>query len=69
MDEPTLLAHRDSWVVEERQQRRDLPSLTDAEAQLYAGLREGRWGDRVRLEQEFVRFGAVKSALRAALAR
>ncbi len=67
MDERTLLAHRDSWVVEDKQQRRDLPSLTDAEAQLYAALCEGRWGDRVRLEQEFVRFGAVESALGEAL--
>jgi hypothetical protein len=68
MDERTLLDHRGSWVVEERQARRDLPSLTDAEAQLYADLCAGRWGDRVRLEQEFVRFGAVQDAVRAAAA-
>lgn len=63
MDEPTLLAHRDSWVIEEPQVRRDLPTLTDAEADLYAALCEGRHGDRIRLEQEFVRFGTVRAAV------
>ncbi len=63
MDMATLLDHRASWGIEETQVRRDLPSLTDDEAAVYAALCDGSLGDRIRLEQEFVRFGAVQRAV------
>ncbi len=67
MDVDTLLAHRDSWVTEEKQVARDLPRLTDAEALLYGGLLRGEHGDRVRLEQEFVTYGWVRAAVEGLL--
>lgn len=62
MDEATLLGHRDRWGRETEQTRRDLPHLTDEEAQVYGGLCTDSWGPRVRLEQELVRFGSVREA-------
>jgi len=59
MDEATLLAHRAQWVTEERPNTRDLPRLSDAERLVYEGLRDQRWGERVRLEQERIGFGWV----------
>lgn len=67
MDMGTLLDHRSSWGLEETQVRRDLPTLTDAEAAVYAELCAGSLGDRVRLEQEFIRFSAVRDAVAAAV--
>lgn len=53
MDEPTLLAFRSLWTAEDKPHPADwLPQLTVEEADLYAGLRQGRYGTRVRLEQE-----------------
>jgi hypothetical protein len=63
MDLDTLLAHRGSWVTEGKQVARDLPRLTDEEAQVYGALVSGRYGDRVRLEQERVRYGSVQLAV------
>ena len=64
MDLPTLLAHRQHWVVEAKQYRDTLPpTLTADETELYATLRSGSLGDRVRLEQEYIRFDNVVEAL------
>lgn len=65
MDTGTLLAHRDSWGREETQVHRDLASLSDSEAELYGGLIAGKFGDHIRLEQEFVRFGIAAQAVAA----
>ena len=35
------------------------PRLSDAERLVYEGLRDQRWGERVRLEQERIGFGWV----------
>ncbi len=67
MDLPTLLDHREMWVVEKTQITRDLPHLQAAEQDLYDALRSGLYADHVRLEQERIRFGYVRDAvLRAA---
>jgi hypothetical protein len=63
MDHDTLLAHRGQWVFEAVPTAQSLPHLTDAEAELYRDLVEDRYGHHVRLEQERVRFSAVRSAL------
>jgi len=53
MDEQTLLAHRDLWVAEERPtEATDFALLGFGERAVYDGLLSGRWGHRVRLEQE-----------------
>ncbi len=64
MDEATLLSHRDLWVEEPSQHAAEqLEGLTPAELQLYQGLREQRWGVRVRLEQERLDWPTVVQAL------
>jgi hypothetical protein len=53
MDEETLLEFRDLWVHEKEQNAAGvLPMLSPAEAVVYRGLKEQRWGVNVRLEQE-----------------
>ncbi|HEX4220217.1 MAG TPA: Wadjet anti-phage system protein JetD domain-containing protein [Acidimicrobiales bacterium] len=64
MDHDTLLAHHDQWVDEPSPTNRRLPHLTEAEGALYSDLIEGRYGPRVRLEQERVRFSLLRQALR-----
>jgi hypothetical protein len=66
MDTETLLSHRRLWVVEERQHEKSLTHLTDEERDLYEALLSGRFGDRIRLEQERISFGIVKRAIASA---
>jgi len=63
MDRETLLAHRGHWIVEPQPVFRDLERLTPDEQRLFDDLRHGRLGKCVRLEQEKVSFGWVKTAL------
>ncbi len=67
MDLPTLLAHRDYWAVEPSPVGRDLPLLNDDEREVYEALRSGRFGNRVRLEQERIAFSAVETAVQQAI--
>jgi hypothetical protein len=64
MDEQTLLQNRELWV-EELTQSSDirLELLTEEEHAVYEGLRNGKWGPRVRLEQERIPWTAVSEAL------
>jgi hypothetical protein len=64
MDRATLLAHRDLWGQEPQPAVRDLTRLDDTERTLYADLRDGRLGDRVRLEQERIGYGWLEQACR-----
>lgn len=64
MDEGTLVAHRDLWVVEPRPSRAELPSLEPAERRALKRLRIE--GD-VRLEQERVPWATAIAALRQAI--
>lgn len=63
MDRETLLAHRELWGIESRPESADLPRLNSDENALYHELRENRWGERVRLEQERIGFEFLKLAL------
>jgi hypothetical protein len=63
MDERTLLYHRDLWGMEEWPESRDLELLEGEERVVYEGLRQGRWGERVRLEQERIGFDRVMDLL------
>ncbi len=66
MDRETLLDHRDHWVREPRPSRARLPHLTDAEQEMYADLQGDTYAPSLRLEQERIRFGAVRRALAGA---
>jgi len=53
MDEPTLLDHLDLCGVEDKPAgATNLDRLNAAEALVYRGLIDNRWGNRLRLEQE-----------------
>jgi hypothetical protein len=53
MDKQTLLAHRDLWVQEEKQNASsELSLLTDEEQEIFLSLKNNVWGQQVRLEQE-----------------
>lgn len=57
MDVPTLLAFKDLWGEEPDQCNAEvLEGLTQEEQELFHGLRTNRWGNKVRLEQERIRW-------------
>ncbi|MDX6769098.1 MAG: DUF2220 family protein [Elusimicrobiota bacterium] len=62
MDETTLLAHKSLWGREEAGQRftKNLERLTADEGALFLALRDDRWGQDIRLEQERVAFIRVR---------
>jgi hypothetical protein len=64
MDEATLLAHRPQWGTEPDPTSAALTHLTAAEQSLYRSLLNGTFGERLRLEQEFVSFASVTAAAR-----
>lgn len=63
MDEVTLNAHLDHVGSEESPTAVPLEHLTPEEARLYRDLVENRFGRSIRLEQERIRFSAVRRAL------
>ena len=64
MDEATLLAHRHHWGTEPDPTSAALIHLTAAEQSLYHSLRNGKFGERLRLEQEFISFASVTAVAR-----
>jgi len=64
MDRETLLAHRGAWGREPQPTRRELDRLDPHERSLYDDLRGDVLGERVRLEQERIRFSWLQRALR-----
>jgi hypothetical protein len=67
MDTETFLAHRHLWGAENTARRftGQLLNLSAAEAQLFSELKENRWGDRLRLEQERITYSRVLRTLAA----
>lgn len=63
MDRATLLAFESQWGEEAKQTLRDLPRLSPEESALYDDLRDNRLRANLRLEQERVGYGWMKSAL------
>ncbi|MHB8450866.1 MAG: Wadjet anti-phage system protein JetD domain-containing protein [Mycobacteriales bacterium] len=63
MDAETLVAHKAFWTREPTPHVEALTELTDAERALYEGLCVGIYGDRIRLEQELIRFDLIESAV------
>ena len=69
MDEETLLRHQALWVDEAAQHSAaELTLLTEQEQQLYRDLKQQRWGQNVRLEQERIDWATAWSVLQRALA-
>ncbi len=63
MDRDTLMAHQSLWGNEKDQALCDLPLLTADERGLFDDLRDNRIRTNLRLEQEFIGFGWIESAL------
>ncbi len=63
MDHETLLAHSAQCVTEPIPTTERLPHLTTQEQSLYQDLLEDRFGPRLRLEQERIRYSALRRAL------
>jgi len=69
MDEETLLRHQALWVDEAAQHSAaELTLLTEEEQQLYRDLKQQRWGQNVRLEQERIDWTAAWNVLQRSLA-
>lgn len=68
MDESTLMSHRDLWVEEKDQHLSiELPLLTSTEHQVYQSLKSNTCGQKVRLEQERVRWDVAWTAIQASI--
>ncbi len=66
MDEDTLLRHKALWVDEAAQHSAtELMLLTEQEQLLYRNLKQQRWGQNVRLEQERVGWAYAWDALQS----
>ncbi|MDT8364540.1 MAG: DUF3322 domain-containing protein [Nitrosomonas sp.] len=63
MNRATLSAFKLHWGAETRPTTRNLARLGSEEQALYDDLRDNRFGKNIRLEQEHIGFGWVKSAL------
>lgn len=64
MDKDTFLAHKEQWGTEQAPFFAELSHLTPAEQALYDDLRFNRWGNSIRLEQEFILWELVEQALK-----
>lgn len=63
MDHSTLMAHRPHWTQDPSPTHADLHLLTAAEREVYEELVTNVHGDRVRLEQERIRFSLIEDAM------
>jgi hypothetical protein len=63
MDRETLMAHEPLWVEEREPHLGTLGRLTEAESTLFRDLQQDRFGERIRLEQERIRYGWLEHAL------
>jgi hypothetical protein len=64
MDRETLLAHRAQWSFEASPQTAQLVRLDAKERAVYDDIRFDRLGSGIRLEQERIPFGWLRSAIR-----
>ena len=68
MDEDALLRHKALWVDESAQHpATELTLLTAEEQRLYRDLKQQRWGQNVRLEQERIDWAAAWGALQRSI--
>ena len=68
VDEATLLHFQDLWSDEKSQNgAAELAALTPEEGRVYRALKENRWGQRLRLEQERIAWDYAWPALLRAI--
>jgi hypothetical protein len=68
MDEDTLIHHKALWANEKEQHpASELALLTKAERAVYQGLKQQRWGQNVRLEQERIAWDTAWKTLRQSI--
>jgi hypothetical protein len=68
MDQDTLLSHKALWVDEKEQHPAStLALLTQDEQAVYQGLKQQRWGQNVRLEQERIAWDTAWKALQQSI--
>ena len=68
MDESTLMSHRDLWVEEKDQHpSTELPLLTSTEQKLYQSIKGNACGQKVRLEQERIRWDVAWDAIQVSI--
>ncbi|MDQ6973711.1 MAG: DUF2220 family protein [Mariprofundaceae bacterium] len=69
MDQSTLMAHQHAWGIEPKQETKTLHHLHQDEKNMYEGLANNRWAEKLRLEQERIAYGdvirAVKNIIRS----
>ncbi len=63
MDEDTLLQHKALWVDESAQHPAPELALLTEQEQLYWALKQQRWGQDVRLVQEWIDWATAWSVL------
>ena len=63
MDQATLMQHQAYWGTETTPVVHDLPNLTPEERELFNALRDNRFRERLRLEQELLGFHWVERVL------
>ncbi len=63
MDTNTLLTHQAHWTTEAKQSRAELVHLTAEERALYVDLQTNKFGNNIRLEQEYILFDRLESWL------
>ncbi len=65
MDQGTLLAHQYVWGVERDQHGAgNLEALSEPDYEMYQALKNGRWGQNIRLEQEHIDWKYAEGILR-----
>ncbi len=64
MDTNTLLTHQAHWSTEAKPSRAELIHLSADERALYVHLQANKFGDNVRLEQEYILFDALGLSLK-----
>ena len=68
MDEATLLRYERLWGEESEQHAaREIEFLTECEQFVYSGLKQQRWGQNVRLEQERIAWDVAWECMRSSI--
>ncbi len=65
MDRSTLVEHKGQWGFEKSPATRELPHLDEAESKLYNDIKNNRFSESLRLEQEKIPYAFLQSALKA----
>lgn len=65
MNEQILLDYRELCSLEAKPFQGNLPNLTSEEQAVFNALKQDKWGEKLRLEQEFIPFSTVERELKS----